>query len=461
MYKGKVVSISQQFPIKDKDRIVAIEMNEIPGVQTITSKDYSLGGKYVYFHPDIQLSKDFCDANDLCVRKDEAGKKIGGGYFSDKRRVVAQKFGGVKSEGIIFKLDAFSYLGESAMKKLNSMKLGDEFDFIGANEVCCKYTVKQRKKSRLENLIETVKRSQYLYRLVPLLVWLLVLQKKYYSLVYRWKDFKAQFRTDKYNSNFQRHEDTEQLRFYVKTIPVGAEIIITEKIHGTSARTAYLPDTSFKGRLKGLFGINNYRRYVGSRNVVLDEGQDDPFYGTGEQFRWEMASKFEYMEPGEDFSYEIAGFTKKGPMFEQSLAKLKKDYKSLKNYKDPMVFSYGCEGLGHCREFVYKYSKLIDGKMVVQDWDTTKERCFELGLKTVPELDRFIYDGDVDKLLARINKYLANDDIVPSYLDDRHITEGICLRINGEFWSTYKHKSFLFAVLEGFRQEEATTDDNN
>ena len=455
-HKGIVVTISSIRDMPGKDIIGAASMHQLPGIETIVRKDYSLAEKYVYFPPSVQLSEEFCAFNDLVIKKDSSGKKVGGGYFSDRRRVMVQRFGGVRSEGIIFKLSAFSYI-PGAIKKISNMDLGQEFDFIGSYEICRKYSAKQRRKTKFEKFIEKVRTTPYIYKLVPILFFL---YKKWQNLIDYIEDFKSQIDVYKYNKNFQRHKDTEHLTKFVERIPIGAKIVITEKEHGTSARTAKLPDTSIKGRIKGLFK-NNYLFYVGTRNVVLKSGQHDPFYGEGENFRWKVAEKFKNIEDGEDFSYEIVGYQSSGkPFFEQPVDRLKKDYKSLKRLNDKMIFSYGCKP-GECHESVYKYSKMVNGKLVTQDWDTTVARCKELGLRTVLELDRFTYDGDMNALIKKCNSFLANDDFVPSRRDDSHLTEGICLRIDGFSWEVYKHKSFLFLVIEGVRQETSDEDENN
>lgn len=82
----------------------------------------------------------------------------------------------------------------------------------------------------------------------------------------------------------------------------------------------------------------------------------------------------------------------------------------------------------------------------------------------MPELDRFEFDGDVEKALIRINSFLANDKCVASTLDSRHIIEGVCVRIELPSndildtkigtWMVFKHKSFIFGLLEGYLKEK-------
>ena len=64
-YKAKIVTISKINPIPNKDRIVAAEIEEIPGLQVVVGKDVKPGDVMVYFPENTQLSEEFCIANDL------------------------------------------------------------------------------------------------------------------------------------------------------------------------------------------------------------------------------------------------------------------------------------------------------------------------------------------------------------------------------------------------------------
>lgn len=474
-YKARIVSINSLTPIPGKDFICAAKLNEIPDLEVIVSKDYSLTERYVFFHTDIQLSEEFAAKNDLIARKDESGKRAGG-YFDDNRRVKCQKFAGIRSEGFLCKFSAFAYMGESALKELDKKELGEEFDSLNRLRICKKYyfrrpNVRLTKYGKIKNYIREHDR---LYVVLPVIN---KIEEFYYDIRNRIEDFKSTLDIYSYNSNFQRHPDTEQLRENIRRIPIGSLIIITEKLHGTSARTSFLPDISLKARVLSWLGRDiKHKFYVGTRNVVLKDNQTDPYYD-GEIFRWKIANKFYKMDRGEDFSYEIIGYNSQGPlMTTHSLDKIKRDYKSIKKFPNPIVYSYGLME-GECEERVYKYSKMVDGKMVVQSWEETKKRCIELGLKLVPELDKFVYDGDVEKFLARANRWLANDDLKSSFLDTKTLTEGICIRVEDHkvieglgfdgtmqvyipSWKVYKHKSFIFGVLEGYLKDAGIEDDN-
>jgi hypothetical protein len=105
---------------------------------------------------------------------------------------------------------------------------------------------------------------------------------------------------------------------------------------------------------------------------------------------------------------------------------------------------------------------MVNGEMVVQSWEETIRRCKELGIKTVPQLDDFIYDGNPSNLLERLAPWMADEKLTTSTIDNRHITEGVVLRFvtDENSFKVYKHKSFWFFVLEGILKDNGIEDDN-
>ncbi len=443
MYKAKIVTISKINPIQGKDRIVAAEIEQIPGLQVVVGKDVKPGDVMVYFPENTQLSEDFCIANDLYEKDLGNGRRSG--YFDHKRRVKIIKLGGVRSEGFLVPLSHFDYLrntddykeifGYCPGYESITAKIDYEFDSIGEHKICKKYRIKfehtpAKPKTKWEKL------------------------KKWFASKKRAKNYYDA------HEEFERHPDTEQFRDWVKRVPLGAVLVITEKIHGQSARTGKLRALSWWKRfiekilrLGEIF--NDYKLMIGTRETVLNHRGFHKM-----QFRKKLAEKFKHIDNGEDFSYEIAGYDDSGNplMKKHSLNKLKKDY-DLTGFANPMDYKYGCNP-GECREFVYKLDVVKDGIRTTKSWDYTVKRCEELGLHTVPKLDEFVH-CDVEKTLARVNTWLANDEMKASTLDSTHLIEGVCVRVEEydnmgfvkEEWNTYKHKSFIFGVLEGYNRE--------
>lgn len=446
MYRGKIITIAAITAIPKKDRILLASLVEIPGLQVIVGLDVKPGDVMAYFPENVQLSEPFCAANDLYEKDLGGGKRSG--YFDHKRRVKILRLGGVRSEGVLFPLSHFSYLpGWHNQESNNLFVPGYEFDKIDGHEICRKYRVRHpsqpaKKKTKWEKIKQ----------------W--------------WRDRKsAKNYYDAWDS-FERHPDTEQLRNYISTIPIGAQIILTEKIHGQLAKTGKVKILPWYKRLLEYLNplpmselFTDHELMVGTREIVLNS---KGFYKM--EYRKHLAEKFAGCKIGEDFTYEVAGYiTPEVPVqrFRFGRLKGKYDLSSLKlTGEESQAYSYDCKP-GECKEFVYRLDVVERGFRQTLGWDVTVTRCKELGLTTVPELERFTHVS-VEDTLARANGWLANDVVKPSTVDASHIIEGICLRVEDidQFgvvksgWQVFKHKSFIFGMLEGYNLEADIEEEN-
>jgi hypothetical protein len=102
--------------------------------------------------------------------------------------------------------------------------------------------------------------------------------------------------------------------------------------------------------------------------------------------------------------------------------------------------------------YVYRIAHTNDDGVAIDlPWEQVEARCEILGLKTVPEYARFIYDGDRDKL----SDMMDTASVGSSVIDDRHIREGAVLRIeSGDGVKFLKLKSHTFGLLEGYIKEQ-------
>lgn len=241
-------------------------------------------------------------------------------------------------------------------------------------------------------------------------------------------------------------------------------------IHNTSGRTAnihvreslphwkcwvnkYFPHLAFKQK--------TYWQYVsGTRNTILDSsaGKKDTYY-SDTAFRTVIHNQIveKKLHKGETLYYEIVGYTDKGGQIIPSHHVEDKETKRI--WGDTITYKYGCNPeLGpQWRVLVYRITMTNeDGYVIEYPWARVKARCIELGMEHVPELDRFHYSGDKDKLINLV-KSLSDG---PDPLDPSHIREGVCLRVEdsaGEV-DIFKWKSFLFTSLEGIRSNESQMD---
>jgi hypothetical protein len=85
-----------------------------------------------------------------------------------------------------------------------------------------------------------------------------------------------------------------------------------------------------------------------------------------------------------------------------------------------------------------------DGVEVEYSWDLVKLRAEQMGAKTCPEFDKFLFTT-IEDLDKRVNEYC--DGVDP--IGKTHIREGVVIRIdNKPKFTAYKHKNFNFKVLE-------------
>jgi hypothetical protein len=270
------------------------------------------------------------------------------------------------------------------------------------------------------------------------------------------------------NLAFHKHVDTAQLKHEIDSIPQGSVIYITEKLHGTSGRFGYvvdeneLPQKWWEKLLKRQKkSVAEYKHLLGTRNTILADHQAEGFYGS-EEFRWNAVARLEgNLHKGEVLYFELVGYTTSGQpiMSPQQVTDLKKD---LKDYSSPMTYKYG-QPEGTCGLYVYRITRVNeDGDAVELAWPQVKQRCSELGVDHVPDLQgAMVMCGD--PVIDRCPPYEAFDaeylrwtasalEEGPSTLDSSHIREGVCIRVEQPDGSTrfLKSKSFHFGVLEGY-----------
>jgi hypothetical protein len=154
--------------------------------------------------------------------------------------------------------------------------------------------------------------------------------------------------------------------------------------------------------------------------------------------------------PGETVYYEIIGWsTERKPIMASADNRKLKDKEFVKAYGKETVFHYGLSP-GTFDVYVYRIS-LVNGNGEEIDFTDSEltSRCNVLGVKRVPVLARFVYDGDPDALMVALETEdgsgMAQGD---STLTHGHIREGVVVRADGQKWRAWKHKSYEFRVLE-------------
>ena len=254
-------------------------------------------------------------------------------------------------------------------------------------------------------------------------------------------------------------------------------------IHNTSGRIGHVlveRELGFWERLAQKLGIkvkeHEWKYLNGTRRVVLEESSGTQFHDP--TIRDKAFKIFNgNLRKGETAYFEIVGYESTGaPIMPSVDTKGLGDKEFTKRYGERMSYSYGCD-LGQSEVYLYRMTITNeDGQSVDYSWDDVVARAKELGVKTVPHLHTTTWEGieldyrnqhavpqeaevddrDVREHFAKIVESLGSG---PSALDDRHIKEGVCVRIEGGLNNrTLKWKSFPFKVLEGIVKDSGVVD---
>lgn len=392
------------------------------GDSVLVSKDTNVGDKVIYFPSDGQLSHDFCYNNNLYRHSNMNKDQNVSGYLEDNRRVRIIKLRQVPSDGLVLPLTSLNYLKVNP----NTLVTGTQFCEVNGKLICNKYVTEKTVNAAKGGTVRTAKKWDY-----PL---------------------------------FKEHKDTEQLKFFVDSIPDLSRIIVTEKLHGTSHRisnTLKSRKENILDKILGLFGYKKQEWTVvnGTRRTVLTNGLTDSYYG--DDFRKIVDDKLSpVLFKGETVYCEIVGWINedKPIMNSHNIEKLK-DLEMLKRYGNRIFYTYGCPK-GTCDFYVYRITMTNeDGHDVEYSWDQVKARCDQLGVNFVPEIDSFIYDISEkadSKFLMGVAEMCADGE---STLDFSHIREGVCFRIENEYGTKiYKHKSIPFKIMEDILKADDVAD---
>lgn len=445
---GYIIGVKNLRPHNNADRL---QILEIFGTETCVSLNVKNGDIGVYFPTDLQLSEEFCVANNLVRKKDENGNEIGGYLDPSKRNVKCIKLRGEKSDGMYLPISCFDYLNLA-----EPLKVGDTIDVIEGHEICRKYIPAVRAKA---STCSNIKAKKGKAAISPL---------------------------------FAEHVDTEQLPYNLDAFKSGDEIEITLKLHGTSQRTGHLPvlksyKMSLLDKIKSLFNkdkqygtpIYDWSYITGTRRTVIEDFDKKSYYDSNE-FRSEHAKRLEgKLHKGETVYYEVVGFQTNGvPIMASCKNSKTADKEFIKKYGAETVFSYGCSPIGwaenslgkdNCpRSDMYVYRMTLtneDGYTVEYSPDYMRYRCEQMGVKCVPVL----WKGTVSENIWDETGMTAGEWVQsiaeqyyegPDPIGKSHVREGVVVRIiNRPTFKAYKYKNFHFKCLENIIKVDATEPD--
>jgi hypothetical protein len=244
-YTATVVQIKSITPLDNCDNVVGVPLF---GFQAIVGKDTQVGDLGIVFPAEVQLSEEFASENNLFRHGEKNKNPESKGYIEDNRRVRAVKFRGHRSDCLFMPLSSLTF----TKVNLDELHEGDTFDALNGKEICRKYVVKQ-KASRIDRNKEKQKFVRVDKKFLP------------------------------------EHYDTDNYWRNQHVVPEDREIIVTQKVHGTSIRignTIVKRKLSFVERLLTRLGVNikdtEYDHVYGSRKVIKDVNNpnQDHFYGS-------------------------------------------------------------------------------------------------------------------------------------------------------------------------------------
>lgn len=423
MYCAYVTTLKGLRKHSNADRLQCVE---VFGQNVIVDLSYKDGQKVVFFPSDGQLSEEYAKDNNLVRMKDENGNNIGGYMDAEKRNVTAIRLRGEKSEGLVLPIESLSKYVD-----VTKLKDGDQITVIGGHEICRKYIPKSSRRSNNSRKSSDKK-------------------KKDNSISYPF---------------FEEHKDTAQLAYNMSVFKPGDTVYITRKLHGTSARTMKTIKVTKKNNVfrRFLHMKPKYEKEVsvvtGSRRVVLKNMNSTDGYYSDNTFRKKYHDLLKDKLPeGFEIFYEIVGYVNETTLIMGTVSNSKvKDKEFKKKFGDTTVFSYGCKP-GENEMYVYRMTATTaDGTVVEIPWENIKVWCDKLGVKHVPELEKFIYTTPED-LKERVNKYL--DGMPVDEIGKTHIAEGVVVRIdNRDSFTAYKDKVFEFKVCEGIIKDNSDAPD--
>lgn len=253
-YLASIVSLPapEKHPNADRLQVVKIFFNSI-----ITGLDAKEGMIYVYFPLESAINKEYLAWSNSFESKEMNADQNVKGYFPKTGRVRAASLRQQKSEGYIVPVSSVaSWLKTKGIEISLADYVGLSFDTIGDILLCEKYVVQNQKGNGGNKQGKTKKKKES--KIIP--------------------------------DVFKFHVDTDQLKRNMHKINPDDDIVISYKLHGTSAIFANLPcrrSLTWKDKVAKFLGVavqdTHYDYIFSSRRVVKndhDSANKEHYYAT-------------------------------------------------------------------------------------------------------------------------------------------------------------------------------------
>lgn len=251
------------------------------------------------------------------------------------------------------------------------------------------------------------------------------------------------------------------MKYNLNSFKSGDLITITEKLEGTSHRSALLPvkKTNFFRRLFGIPEKVVYKDYCGSRRVIINQNNSETGYYGDNNFRLDIHKRLlPHLTPNLEVFGEIVGWPGEGkpPLMGEVDTKCLGDKNFTKNYGEKMVFHYGCKN-GEYDFYIYRICELDEDGEVKIEYSTDQiiSWCELHGFKYVPVLYRGFLK-EAEDILKLGETYCDGESTLA-----HHWREGCVIRRdnNARKFDVYKNKNFNYKVMKGIFVEQLSGKD--
>ncbi|AGK87784.1 RNA ligase [Mycobacterium phage Phrux] len=416
-YAAQVVRVPATLELKGLDNLVGVP---VLGCQALTQRDAKEGDLRIAFTVETQLSVDYAHYNNLFRDAERNEDPNETGYLENHRRIKAMKLRGHKSSALLMPLESVAWTGVDP----SELQEGDTFDTLNGHEICRKYElpVKHTHGAKASKVQRAFKRV----------------------------DAKV----------FPEHLDTDNFFRSAHLLEAGREVIVTQKLHGTSIRVGNVPVLRRKKWLERF--INRWVKtpdyefdvVYGSRKVIKDVNNPNQNHYYQSDIWTDYGKKIAALIPEGFIVYgELIGWTPDGQPIQKGYT-----------YDVPR---------GEAHLYVYRVAHInSQGHLSDLSWDGVKQFCQVRGLKWTPEMDRVSFGGadpeypSIEELTQYItqamdmryadhyDKTVAGTAVAAlidrpiSLSDKKSVDEGVCLRQDGLVPTILKAKSPKFFEYE-------------
>lgn len=388
-----------------------LQLVTIGGETVVTGLDCKAGEIYIHFTVGCVIDPKFLtwsNSYSESARNRDVNKK---GFFQKHSRVKIVKLRAVPSNGYIIPASALQdYIKESYGITVDLADyLGQHFDSINGDRFVWKYV---QKNSQSNNGGNPSKKEDRYDRIIP--------------------------------NQFRFHPDTINLRKVISKINPDDEIVIADKIHGTSfsvCRVLVRTPLSWKDKIAKWFGINvveqKYDNLYASKAVIKSERNINGYYDTD---IYKIVSDLirPILTDGVSLYGEIYGFTPSGKAIQPK-------------------YDYGCNP-GELDYIVYKGTiTMPNGDVYTMSQSQLENYCSQRGIKT----DEVFYRGKAKDLFPSLDIHNHWHKDFLRALEEKYLnrkcrkcrndcwSEGIVIKIQQPFaWNCVKLRCFNFLGYE-------------